>query len=174
MIGGVGTLANKVFSNFLRFRSIVLSITSGLEDLRLLVVLEFVIFDRLVCVCSEESFEENCFGPVDTSGFGANLLLLLGAKFGLDAIGAALLAGLVVSRELEMVFSGINLEPVAFSLGIPPANSPPSARGGAPELAPKEAPPELGPLPPPLEAEDAEPVFGLSVEQEKRKQSMNQ
>ena len=87
-------------------------------------------FDRpFAGVCNEESFDENCFGPFDSgSDLGTNLFA---GKFGLDDVtaGAVLFTGLTVSRLLEMVFSGISLEPVAFSLGIPLANKPPRPSG---------------------------------------------
>ena len=106
---------------------------------RLAVVVLFKVFN----------FEENFDGPVGASAesFGANLLLA--GKVGFDAAmaGAVLFAGLVVSRLLEIVFSGIRLEPVAFNLGIPFAKRPPRPRGAPPPKPPPELP-VLLPVPP--------------------------
>lgn len=124
--------------------------------------------------------EENCclLGPVGVAaaagegdGLGANLL---GAIFGFKGAtaGPVLFTGLVVERLLvfEMVFSGMSLEPVAFSLGMPLAKRPPRPRGDgdaplalnpAPELPPPEVLPPLGP-----EGAD-EPALGLSEMEEK-------
>lgn len=79
-------------------------------------------------------------------------------------VGSAVLVVLVVPRLLDIVFSGIKLEPVAFSLGMPLAKRPPRPSGPPPPPPPPPPlfPPLLAPPPPPpAGAGAAEPRLGL-------------
>lgn len=71
-----------------------------------------------------------------------------------------------------MVFSGIKLEPVAFSLGMPLAKRPPRPSGAPPPPPPPFPPVLLAPLPtlePPFEGGATEPRLGLSNQKQKKK-----
>lgn len=62
-----------------------------------------------------------------------------------------------LSRGLfEIVFSGISREPVAFSLGMPPAKRPPRPKGEGAAPPPPKPPPPPFPFPFPLPPEGPE------------------
>lgn len=100
-----GILRDKIPSKFLRACSI-----SGLDDFRLFV-------SELVGAFNEESLLEKFFESTVLDG--KRFVALTGKGF----------SGLVLSRLLEIVFSGINFDPVAFNFGMPLANKPPRLRG---------------------------------------------